>query len=48
MAKTMLWVGSDEASFITGEILTVDGAQSLTSNNFGDFQAQLDDYMKRA
>lgn len=33
----MLFLGShDTASFITGEILTVDGGQSLTSNTYTD------------
>ena len=25
VAKTMLWLGSEDASFITGEILVMDG-----------------------
>ena len=35
-------MASEEASFITGEILTVDGGQSLTSNNYGDYLKELE------
>jgi NAD(P)-dependent dehydrogenase (short-subunit alcohol dehydrogenase family) len=37
VAKAMLFLGSDEASFITGEILVMDGGQSLTTNNYPDY-----------
>ena len=37
IAKTILWLSSNDASFITGEILTVDGGQSLTSNDYPDY-----------
>jgi len=41
VAKSILWLASDDASFVTGEILTVDGGQSLTSNNYSDFLKEL-------
>ena len=34
VAKSLLWLGSEDASFITGEILVMDGGQSLTTTNF--------------
>jgi NAD(P)-dependent dehydrogenase (short-subunit alcohol dehydrogenase family) len=34
VAKSLLWLGSDDASFITGEILVMDGGQSLTTTNY--------------
>ena len=37
VAKAMLWLSSSDASFITGEILTIDGGQSLTSNDYPDY-----------
>jgi NAD(P)-dependent dehydrogenase (short-subunit alcohol dehydrogenase family) len=37
VARSMLFLGSEEASFITGEILVMDGGQSLTSNNYPDY-----------
>ena len=33
----LLWLSSSDASFVTGEILTVDGGQSLTSNDYPDY-----------
>jgi hypothetical protein len=30
----MLWLGSEDASFITGEILVMDGGQSLATTNY--------------
>jgi hypothetical protein len=33
----MLWLASNDASFVTGEILTIDGGQSLTTDNYGDY-----------
>lgn len=39
---SMLWLGSDDASFVTGEILTVDGGQSLSTNNYNDFLKEVD------
>jgi len=33
----MLFLSSDDASIITGEILTVDGGQSLTTNNYDEY-----------
>jgi NAD(P)-dependent dehydrogenase (short-subunit alcohol dehydrogenase family) len=38
----MLWLASDEASFVTGEILVVDGGQSLTTNKYDDFLKDLE------
>lgn len=37
IAKAILWLSSDDAIFITGEILTIDGGQSLASNNYNDY-----------
>lgn len=37
VAKSILWLSSSDASFITGEILTIDGGQSLTSNDYPDY-----------
>lgn len=37
VAKCMLWLASSDASFITGEILTVDGGTSLTSIDYPDY-----------
>lgn len=34
VGKTMLWLGSEDASFVTGEILVMDGGQSLTTTNY--------------
>ena len=42
VAKSILWLGSDEASFITGEIMTIDGAHSLTMNNYQDYKLKPD------
>lgn len=41
VAKAMLWLSSSDASFITGEILTIDGGQSLTSNDYNDYLRML-------
>jgi NAD(P)-dependent dehydrogenase (short-subunit alcohol dehydrogenase family) len=35
-------LASEDASFVTGEILTVDGGQSLTTNNYGDYMKVLE------
>jgi len=32
VADTILWLASSEAGYVTGEILTIDGGQSLTTN----------------
>jgi len=32
VADTILWLASSDASYITGEILTIDGGQELTTN----------------
>jgi len=37
VAKAMLWLSSNEASYVTGEILTIDGGQSLASNTYNDY-----------
>lgn len=42
VAKAMLWLASDDASFITGEILSIDGGQSLTTNNYSDYLKELE------
>jgi hypothetical protein len=36
----MLWMNSSEASYITGEILIVDGGQSLTTNNYAPYEKE--------
>jgi len=41
VANSMLFLGSDDASMITGEILKVDGAQSLTNNRYDDYSGAL-------
>ena len=38
----MLWLASSDASFVTGEIMIVDGGQQLTTNKYDDFLKQLD------
>ncbi len=42
VAKSLLWLASSDASFTTGEILTVDGGQSLTTNRYGDYLKELE------
>jgi NAD(P)-dependent dehydrogenase (short-subunit alcohol dehydrogenase family) len=42
VAKSLLWLASEDASFVTGEIMTVDGGQSLTSNNYPDYLKSLE------
>lgn len=37
VARAILWLASEDASFVTGEILNIDGGQSLTTNNFSDY-----------
>ena len=41
VASSMLYLGSDDAKIMTGEVLVVDGGQSLTSDRFDDFTVQL-------
>ena len=42
VARSILWLASDDASFVTGEILTIDGGQSLTNNNYVDYLKELE------
>ena len=37
VANSILWLASNDAAFVTGEILTIDGGQSLTTNVYGDY-----------
>lgn len=41
VADSLLFLGSNDASFTTGEILVVDGGQSLTTDRFDDFTQEL-------
>jgi NAD(P)-dependent dehydrogenase (short-subunit alcohol dehydrogenase family) len=41
VADSILFLGSNDASFTTGEILVVDGGQSLTNDRFDDFTLEL-------
>lgn len=42
VARSLLWLASDDASFVTGEIITVDGGQSLTTNTYADYLKELE------
>lgn len=33
----MIWLASEDASYCTGEILTIDGGQSLTTKKYNEF-----------
>lgn len=35
-------MASEDASFITGEILTIDGGQNLTTNKYEDFLKEIE------
>jgi len=37
VAHSLLYLGSDDAKIITGEVMVVDGGQSLTDDRFDDF-----------
>lgn len=41
VAESILFLASEDASFITGEILTMDGGQSLTTDSYDDYTAML-------
>ena len=41
VANQLLFLASNDASFITGEIMTIDGGQSLTSDSYDDYVAQV-------
>jgi len=43
VANSILWLASTDANFVTGEILTIDGGQSLTTNNYSDYLKELDE-----
>lgn len=41
VANAIMFLASEDAEFITGEILTIDGGQSLTSDRYDDFSKWL-------
>lgn len=41
VAHSMLFLGSEDSSMVNGEILVVDGGQSLTTNRHDDYSKQL-------
>lgn len=46
VARSILWLASSDASFVTGEILTVDGGQSLTTNTYSDYLKEMEQQNK--
>ena len=44
VGRTMLWLGSDDANFITGEILVMDGGHSLTSIGYDNYVRKLESF----
>ena len=42
VSRIILWISSSDASFVTGEILTIDGGQSITTNRYGDYLKELE------
>lgn len=41
VADAVVWMASEDASFVTGEILVVDGGQSVTTNRYEDYVKDL-------
>lgn len=41
IADAICWIASEDASFVTGEILVVDGGQSVTTNRYDDYLKDL-------
>jgi len=41
VANALLFLTSEDASYVTGEILTIDGGQSLTTDTYDDYTAML-------
>ena len=41
VANSLLFLASEDASFMNGEIMQVDGGQGLTTDNYDDYTAML-------
>lgn len=41
VVNAIMWLASSDASFVTGEVLTVDGGQSLTTNRFAQYEKDM-------